>query len=216
MIVDLRTYTTKPGSLGPWLKLYGDKGWPLQLKYLPKCLGFYMTEVGVLNRVVHLWEYADIAERERARGTMEHDPAWATFRSQSPVHFVSQENVIVKPVPFWPKMKATTSAPLGIVDKRTYYAQPGKLGEFFKVYETDGMEIQTRHLGRCLGFYQSDIGMQHRIVHLWAYTDLADRQRRRDGMAADPAWQAYLGKTAHLFTHQENEILKPVPFWTGR
>jgi hypothetical protein len=214
MIVDLRTYTSKPGSLAAWLKLYEGQGWPLQLKYLPKCVGFYMTDVGVLNRVVHLWEYADIAERERTRGAMEKDPEWEAFRVQSPGHFVAQETAIMKPVPFWP-MQATTGGAAGIVDKRTYYAQPGKLGEFFKIYQQEGMELQLKHLGRCLGFYQSDIGPQHRIVHLWAYADVVDRDRRRSGMGADPAWQAYLGKTASLFTHQENEILKPVPFWKG-
>lgn len=215
MIVDLRTYTAKPGSLAAWLKFYGEQGWPMQLKHLPKCLGFYMTDVGVLNRVVHLWEYADIAERERARGTMEQDPAWPAFRAQSAGYLMAQENVILKPVPFWP-MKAATSGPIGVVDKRTYYAHPGKLGEFFKIYQQEGLELQTRHLGRCLGFYQSDIGPQHRIVHLWAYADIADRDKRRTAMANDPAWQAYLAKSATLFTHQENEILKAVPFWSGR
>ena len=215
MIVDLRTYTMRPGTLGAWLKLYEEQGWPLQQKNLPKCIGFYMTEVGVLNRVVHLWEYADIAERERTRGAMVKDAGWAPLVAQGTPYFAGQENVILKPAPHWP-MKATTSGPIGIIDKRTYYAQPGKLGEFFQIYAEHGQNIQLGHLGRCLGFYQSDIGPQHRIVHLWAYADVADRQRRRDAMAADPAWQAYLGKSAHLFTHQENEILRPVPFWKGQ
>jgi hypothetical protein len=214
MIIDLRTYTAKPGSLGAWLKFYEDKGWPLQRRYLPKCIGFYMVEIGTLNRVVHLWEYADIAERERTRGAMAADPAWAPFVSQGAGYFAAQENVILKPVPFWP-MQAATGGPIGVIDKRTYFAQPGKLGEFFEIYSQHGMALQLGHLGRCLGFYQSDIGPQHRIVHLWAYADLNDRQRRRDGMAADPAWQAYLEKSASLFTHQENEILRPVPFWKG-
>lgn len=214
MIVDLRTYTAKPGKLGAWLKLYGEEGWPLQQRYLPKCLGFYTTEIGVLNRAVHLWEYASIGERERTRGAMAADAAWPSFVARSASHFVAQENVILKPAPHWP-MKAAAGGPIGVVDKRTYYAEAGKLGEFFKVYEQHGMALQVSHLGRCLGFYQSDIGPQHRIVHLWAYSDLNDRQRRRDAMAADPAWQAYLAKSAFLFTHQENEILRPVPFWTG-
>ena len=214
MIVDLRTYTMRPGTLGAWLKLYEEQGWPLQRKYLPKCIGFYMVETGIINRAVHLWEYADIAERERTRGAMVKDAGWGPLVAQGVPYFVGQENVILKPAPMWP-MTATTSGPIGIVDKRTYFAQPGKLGEFFKIYVEHGQDIQLKHLGRCLGFYQSDIGPQHRIVHLWAYADAADRQRRRDAMAADPAWQTYLGKSAHLFTHQENEILRPVSFWKG-
>ena len=214
MIVDLRTYTTKPGTLGAWLKLYEERGWPLQRKYLPKCIGFYMVDIGTINRVVHLWEYADIAEREQARGAMVKDAGWGPLVTQGVPYFAAQENVILKPAPMWP-MQAATSGPAGIVDKRTYHAQPGKLAEFFKIYVEHGMETHVKHLGRCIGFYQSDIGMQHRIVHLWAYQDIADRERRRVALGNDPAWQAYLAKSAHLFTHQENEILKPVPFWKG-
>jgi hypothetical protein len=214
MIVDLRTYTTRPGLLPGWIKFYEERGWAMQRKYLPRCIGFYTVETGIINRVVHLWEYADIAERERTRGAMTADPDWPSFVSESATYVVSQDNAILKPAPMWP-MKPTASGPVGIVDKRTYYAHPGKLGEFFKVYAEHGQDVQLGHLGRCLGFYQSDIGPQHRIVHLWGYADPADRQRRRDAMNDDPAWQAYLGKTAHLFTHQENEILRPVSFWKG-
>jgi len=215
MIVDVRTYTAKPGQLGAWMKLYEEQAWQMQLKYLQKCLGFYMVDIGTINRVVHVWEYPDTGARERMRSEMEKDPAWEPFRNKSGSFFVTQENRIMKPVPFLPKMPATAEGPFGIVDKRTYMAVPGKLGEFYKIYEAEGMATQTRHLGRCLGFYQSEIGAQHQIVHFWAYKDVADRERRRTTMAADPAWQAYLGKSAHLFTHQENEILKPVPFWKG-
>ncbi|HEX9462233.1 MAG TPA: NIPSNAP family protein [Alphaproteobacteria bacterium] len=212
MIIDLRTYTTKPGQLGAWLKLYEEQGWPLQQKYLKKCLGFYSVDIGVINRVVHVWEFPDAGERERMRGAMDQDPAWLAFRAQSPKYFITQENRLMKPVPFWP-MKPAAEGPVGVVDKRTYYADPGKLGEFFKIYEAEGLALQVRHLGRCIGFYQSEIGPQHQIVHFWAYADIADRERRRAGMIADPAWQAYLAKSAPLFTHQEDEILKPVGFW---
>ncbi len=215
MIVDVRTYTAKPGQLGPWLKFYEERAWQLQLKYLKNCLGFYTVDIGTINRAVHVWEYPDTGAREHMRGVMAQDPAWGPFVAKSGSFFVAQENRVMKPVPFWPAMKPMSEGPYGIVDKRTYLAEPGKLGEFYKVYETDGMATQTKHLGRCLGFYQSEIGAQHQIVHFWAYKDVADRDRRRTTMAADPAWQAYLGKSAHLFTHQESEVLKPVSFWKG-
>ncbi len=212
MIVDLRTYTAKPGRLGTWFKVYQEKAWDIQRKYLPKCVGFYSVETGVINRAVHLWEYQDVAERERCRAAMVQEPSWPGFVAESVSHLLSQDNRIMKSVPFWP-MKPAGQGPFGIVDKRTYHAEPGKLGEFFKIYEREGMEIQVKHLGCCLGFYQSDIGTQHQIVHLWAYKDAADRERRRAAMQADPAWQAYLAKAAPLFTHQENEILRAAPFW---
>jgi hypothetical protein len=214
MIVDLRTYTLKPGGLGAYFKAYGNNGWPIQNKYLPKCLGYYFVDIGVQNRVVHLWEYEDIAQRATCRTAMEADPNWNGYRAASAHFFVSQENRVMKDAPFWPAMKSAENVPIGIVDKRTYFLEPGKLGEYAKVYREEGIDVQIGHLGRCIGYYVSDIGPQHQLVHLWAYKDLEDRVRRRAAMQADPKWQSYLSKAAHLFTHQENEILRPAPFWT--
>lgn len=212
MIVDIRTYTLKPGAMPAYYKAYGENGWPLQLKYLPKCVGYYYVDIGVQHRVVHLWEYEDIVQRAQCRATMEADPAWISYRTGSADFFVSQENRIMKAAPFWP-IKPTAGGPIGVVDKRTYLLAPGKTGEWAKNYAEEGMAVQIGHLGRCLGYYVADIGPQHQLVHLWAYTDLEDRARRRAAMQADPKWQAYLAKGAKLFTHQENEILRPVPFW---
>lgn len=211
-IVDLRTYTMRPGNLAAFYKAYGETGWPIQNKYLPKCIGYYFVDIGPQNRVVHLWEYEDIVQRAKCRAAMEADPAWNTYRAGSAKLFATQENRIVKPAPFWP-LKPSADVPIGIVDKRTYFLEPGKLGEWAKLYKEEGAEVQVGHLGRCLGFYVTDIGPQHQIVHLWAYKDLDDRVKRRAAMQADPKWHAYLAKSAPLFTSQENEILRPVPFW---
>lgn len=217
MIVDLRTYTVQPGALGAYLKLYGSEGWPVQTKHLANCcLGYYAVDIGVQNRVVHLWRYPDITDRSKRRAEMESDPAWNAYRAKSAAFMVTQENKIMRPTPFWPAMKAEGNGPFAAIDYRTYTLQPGKAGAFFKLYETEAMAIQTKHLGNCIGFYQSDIGTQHQIVHLWAYTDINDRARRRAAMMADPNWNAYLSKASPLFTHMENAILRPAPFWTER
>lgn len=100
-----------------------------------------------------------------------------------------------------------------IVDHRTYTLRPGTIGEYVKLYEAEGLAIQSRHLGKPLGWYTSmDIGMLNQIVHLWAYEDLADRARRRAAMQADPEWQAFLKKITPMIITMENKILAPAPF----
>ena len=100
-----------------------------------------------------------------------------------------------------------------IVDHRTYTLRPGTLPEYVKLYESEGYTIQSRHLGKPVGWYTSmDIGQLNQIVHLWGYEDLADRARKRAAMQADPAWQAYLKKITPLIVTMENKILTPVPF----
>ena len=215
MIVDLRTYTVQPGALGAYLKLYGSEGWQVQTRHLPDCVGYYVVEVGVQNRVVHLWRYPDIADRARKRATMESDPEWNTYRAKSATFMSTQENKILRQAPYFP-MKNEGGGPFTAIDYRTYTLYPGKVSTFFKLYESEGLTTQLKHLGNCLGFYQTDIGPQNQIVHLWGYTDLADRTRRRNAMMADPHWNTYLSKASPLFSHMENAILRPAPFWSGQ
>ena len=54
MIVDLRIYTCKPGKMNDFVKMYEEFAWPLQKKYLGRCLGWYTTVEGPQNRVVHM------------------------------------------------------------------------------------------------------------------------------------------------------------------
>ena len=101
-----------------------------------------------------------------------------------------------------------------IVDHRTYSIRPGKVKAWLENYEKLALPVQARHLGNLLGFFVSDIGPLNQVVFMWGYEDLADRERRRTAMDGDPAWHAYLAKSAELgaLLAQENKILKPTSF----
>ena len=79
MIVEQRTYTFKPLRLKDFLALYERAALPLQLKHLGHLVGFFVSEIGPLNQVVHLWAFDSLAERERRRKTMEDDPQWPAY-----------------------------------------------------------------------------------------------------------------------------------------
>ena len=103
MIVDLRIYTCVPLRMPEWVALYEAEAWPLQQKYLGRCLGWYTTIEGGLNKVVHLWAYDSQADREARRTAMMQDPAWASFIAKSTAlgAFVSQENSFMRPTAFF-------------------------------------------------------------------------------------------------------------------
>lgn len=104
MIVDHRTYTMHANKVPKWLALYEEFALPLQLKYLGNLIGFFQTEVGPLNQVVHLWGYESMADREQRRAAMAADPAWADFlrRSEELGAIMQAENKILKSVGFSP------------------------------------------------------------------------------------------------------------------
>jgi len=104
MIVDLRTYTMVPGRLAAFLELYEKDGLPIQEKHLGKPIGYFVTEIGTLNQVVHLWGYESQGDRERRRNAMEKDPDWIAYRKKSGAtgNVQHQENKILKSTSFSP------------------------------------------------------------------------------------------------------------------
>jgi hypothetical protein len=108
MIVDLRIYTTLPNRMAEFVALYERKAWPLQLKYLENCLGWYTTVEGELNTVVHLWGYADQGDRERRRTAMAADPAWGTYLQEAGERglLIRMQNRIVRPTGFFAAFQA--------------------------------------------------------------------------------------------------------------
>jgi len=99
-----------------------------------------------------------------------------------------------------------------IVEQRTYTLPHGTMATYLQRYEKYGLPVQKRHLVRLLGFYVTEIGTLNQVVHLWAYDSLADREQRREKLAADPEWQAFLKMNTGSFTHQEVKIMKSAPF----
>jgi hypothetical protein len=81
VIVEMRTYTVRPLRTKDFLLLYERAALPLQKKYLGHLIGFFVSEIGALNQVVHLWGFDSLAERERRRQLMEQDPGWDLYRN---------------------------------------------------------------------------------------------------------------------------------------
>src|SRR5260370_16289325 len=74
MYVEERMYTLKTGSVPEYLKHYQNEGMKVQLKHLPHMVGYYFTEVGTLNMIVHLWGYESLDQRDKCRASMSADP----------------------------------------------------------------------------------------------------------------------------------------------
>ncbi len=101
-----------------------------------------------------------------------------------------------------------------IIDHRIYTTQVGRTAEFVAMYRDHAWPLQQQHLGRCLGWFATIEGELNTIVHIWAYDSQADRETRRNALAADPAWAAYLDMvaTSGVLTRMENRIMRPVSF----
>src|SRR3990170_8033507 len=99
-----------------------------------------------------------------------------------------------------------------IVEERIYTLEVGKVPEYLRLYQEEGLAIQTRILPRLVGYFHTEIGTLNQVVHLWAYEDLEERARKRAELLADEDWKAYIAKVRPLILHQENRILVPASF----
>lgn len=99
-----------------------------------------------------------------------------------------------------------------IVEERIYSLHIGAAPKYLELYEAEGLAIQRPILGRMVGYFSTDIGPLHQIVHMWAYKDMAERAERRARLTSDPRWKSYAFKTRELQISQENKILIPAPF----
>jgi hypothetical protein len=102
MIVDHRVYTLRPGTVQPFLELFEREGLPLYLQYCGKLVGYYVSDSGELNQVIHLWSYESVEDRERRRAALYLDSRWTAFLDAALPLIVRQESRLLKPTRFSP------------------------------------------------------------------------------------------------------------------
>jgi hypothetical protein len=74
MIYELRTYTVKPGTLGDMVKAASTVSRDIRGDNFGKLEGYWMTEIGPLNQVLHMWSYDSFEERALDRRIYPADP----------------------------------------------------------------------------------------------------------------------------------------------
>ncbi|HEU5019633.1 MAG TPA: NIPSNAP family protein [Pseudolabrys sp.] len=104
MLIDLRTYTVRPGTMSAQLSLYEKFAYPVQLRYMGEPLFYLTAETGELNTIVHGWVYESAGDREAKRGKMAQDPDWKVYLAENTKagNIVAQRTSLMTPAPFAP------------------------------------------------------------------------------------------------------------------
>jgi NIPSNAP len=96
-VYEMRTYTYQPGAMGEvlkrWAAAIADRE---KLSPLAAC---WHSELGGLNKFVHIWAYQDLAARAKVRAESQKLPNWPP---QTREFLVSQQNKILIPAAFSP------------------------------------------------------------------------------------------------------------------
>ncbi|SFI95111.1 NIPSNAP family protein [Bradyrhizobium sp. Gha] len=202
MIVEMRTYTLKPGSTKQFEANF-EKGLTVRLP-LSRLGAFWHTEVGTLNQVIHLWPYKDVAERDSVRQAAYKLPGWPPDIRP----FVEEmESKILIPAPFCPPLSDRNVGPLFEISTFTY-----SLGSMPLVIESWGEKIEARaEMSPLVGAWRTEIGALNQWIHIWGYRDAAERQDIRSQAMAKGIWPPKLHPDARIM-RQESILAMPSSF----
>lgn len=100
MIVEERIYTLQPATAPTYVAAYEAEGMAIQKAILGRMVGYYTTEFGPLNQVIHMWAYESLAERSERRARLFQDQGWLDYLNKVRPFIVSQESKLLLPAPF--------------------------------------------------------------------------------------------------------------------
>ena len=105
MLLDIRTYVCRPGTIKKHLAVYESMGKGPQTRHLGQPLAYMTGETGNPNEYVHIWVYDNAGDREKRRAAMWADPDWVAYTQESAKlgALVSQHNKLMTPVGFFPQ-----------------------------------------------------------------------------------------------------------------
>ena len=102
MFYEMRTYRLKTGTVPAYVKLVAEEGIALQKSHLVQLVGYFTSEIGPLNEIVHIWAYASLDDRAARRARLNAAPAWLAFLPKIQALIETMENKILLPTAFSP------------------------------------------------------------------------------------------------------------------
>ncbi|WGS23078.1 MULTISPECIES: NIPSNAP family protein [unclassified Bradyrhizobium] len=207
MIYELRTYTVRPGAVGDMVKFASTLSRNIRGDNFGKLEGYWITEIGPLNQVMHMWSYADLNERTRLRGELAKNPRWTGeyIPAIRPL-LVRQEvrllNAIIPPI--------APAASGNVYEFRNYRAKPlGAAKQWLDLVK--GVLPAREKYSKIVGLWQTETGQPNEVCHIWAYPSLNARAEARANAMKDPAWLEFLSKGTLLLEEMHSTIMLPAP-----
>lgn len=102
MIYEMRTYRLKAGTVPAYLKLVEEDGIEVQKRHLGQLVGYFSSEIGPLNEIVHIWAYRDLNDRAARRAQLAGDARWQEFIPKIQALIDTMESKILLPARFSP------------------------------------------------------------------------------------------------------------------
>ena len=127
MIYEIRTYAIKVGTVQEYYKKFHEAFDERQK--LSRMIGIFNTEIGNLNRVMHIWEYESAGHREETRAKALNFDWWPPPIGDL---LVRQTTKIVTMPPFRPEPRLGKNG--NVYEVRTYTTHPSRIKDVLGIW----------------------------------------------------------------------------------
>jgi NIPSNAP len=207
VIYELRTYTVKPGSLGDMVKAASTVAHEIRGNDHGKLEGYWSTEIGALNQVMHLWSYSDFNERARLRAGLAANPRWRNEYLPLIHPLLVRQDIRLLNAVRPPVAPESTG---NIYELRNYRAKTGGAVRQWLDAFTAALPAREKY-SKIVGLWHTEAGQPNEVCHLWAYPNLNARTEARAAALKDPVWREFIGKGTPLLDEMHSTIMLAAP-----
>ena len=201
MFYEMRTYTLKPGAV-PEFEAVFAKRQPFREKY-SKLGGFWHTDIGPLNQVVHVWPYDSVQQRSDVREAMAKD---ADLQKLPVAEFINeQEAEFLTCAPF---MRPMEPAKMGnFYEMRIYSYRRGTIPEVVRRW-AEAVPVREKYSPLAACWY-TETGGLNKFIHVWPCNNFTEGENIRAESSKEALWPP---PTSEFMIKQEVKILIPASF----
>jgi hypothetical protein len=100
-----------------------------------------------------------------------------------------------------------------IYNMRVYDLKMGTVPKYMDAVRDIAVPIRADHGVKLAGWYYTDIGHQHRVVHIWAYQDYAHFEQASTAVKTDSRWKNdYIPAVKDFIVKQEDWMMRSPDF----
>ncbi|MEQ8398416.1 NIPSNAP family protein [Thalassobaculum sp.] len=204
MIYEFRTYTTPIGMAPELARLSGEIGRDIRKDDYGKLEGYWLTEIGPLNQVMHLWSYADLNTRQELRTALGQNEAWRSKYLTVAGPLIRRQDVRL----MWAMKPVVPPTGTGhVYEYRFYRCKVGKSRPFAEKLR-DVLPAREKY-SKNVAIWLTEAGQPNEVSHLWAYDSLNHRAEVRAAAMRDPDWREFLKNGPEMLEEMHSSILMP-------
>lgn len=207
MLHELRTYTARPGAIPDILKVNEEVGRKARGNDYGVLEGYWYTEIGPLNQVMHLWRYDSFEERARLRKELSQNEDWT--KGYVPVLrplLVNQTTRFLNPA----KELVPPQTEGNFYEFRNYRLKPGTAPGWMKRI-LDVMPVREKYSKNVCAWITEGPN-PNEVCHLWAYSSFEERMEARNGVSQEKAWQEFAAAGREELEEMHSTLIFPSSF----